>query len=108
MSQAFEVRLDPSRQDLSRIVPSTDGRIDGLDYPTILALYSADQSSCNCCEATSCPDFDYDLDVDGDGWVDGNDLAYVTNAFFAQCWDSPVQGWSTAACADHTSQNGSN
>ena len=30
MSQAFEVRLDPSRQDLSKIVASTDGRIDGL------------------------------------------------------------------------------
>jgi hypothetical protein len=102
-ADAFEVLVDPARQDLDKSVPSTDDRIDGLDFPRITWLFSPSQGSCTCCQE-SCPNFDYDRDINGDGWIDGEDLAYVTNSFFGRCWDAAAKVWTAAACASHPSQ----
>jgi hypothetical protein len=41
------------------------------------------------------PFFNPDADLDGDGMVDGNDLAMLA-ARFGQCWTG--SGWSNGAC----------
>jgi hypothetical protein len=38
-----------------------------------------------------------DLDMDGDGWVDGEDLSYLASNF-GECWSGT--DWSAAACPE--------
>ena len=59
---------------------------------------------CVCCQEATCPSFDYDLDINGDGWIDGEDLALVGGNYFYQCWDSATRSWSADACRTHPSE----
>ena len=43
----------------------------------------------------SLPLYDPDFDFDGDGWVDGQDLAYLASNM-GRCWDGAA--WTLAAC----------
>lgn len=101
-NRVFEVELDRRRQDIAKSVSFTNNRIDGLDYPLIAARFPVGQSSCSCCHE-SCPDFEFDLDINGDGWIDGSDLALVTQGYFGHCWDSGASNWTMSACSSHPS-----
>lgn len=103
-ASGFEVLIDPARQDVNRSVAFTIDRLDGLDFPMITTHFPAGQPTCSCCHE-SCPAFDFDLDINGDGWIDGEDLAFVTGAFFSSCWDVSIGDWFAAACASHPSQS---
>lgn len=102
-SGEFEVALDASRQDLDTSTTYTAGRVDGLDFPHIKVRHP-DDGPCICCEEATCPDFDYDKDINGDGWIDGEDLALVLGGYFFQCWDDASGSWSAAACRNHPSE----
>ena len=43
------------------------------------------------------PNYDADDDFDGDGWVDGQDLAYIASNL-GRCWSASTRSWTLAAC----------
>jgi len=84
--QAFEVRIDPARFDVNRSDDTTAGRLDGKDTAWISKLHAAREID---------PSYDPDVDLNGDGWIDGDDLAYVA-ANFGLCWAGSA--WTFSAC----------
>jgi hypothetical protein len=85
-SQGFEVQINPQRFDLDdRAGPSQD-RLDGRDTIWVSRLFASREGD---------PNYQPDSDFDGDGWVDGNDLAYIVSNL-GRCWDGTQ--WNVAAC----------
>lgn len=111
LNDAVEILLDPARRDADKSEYWTDDRIDGLDLAGIMQALPPNQS-CTCCSDAICPSFQYELDIDGDGWIDGNDLALVYTNHFGLCWDTnpgnasgnPTWPWTDQACRSHASE----
>jgi hypothetical protein len=83
---AFEVLVGPARFDLDdREGPSRE-RLDGRDTIWLSRMFGTHEG-----------DSDYypDSDFNGDGWVDGEDLAYLASNL-GRCWDGA--GWSVRVC----------
>lgn len=72
MSQAFQVMINPTRFDLSKQYDCTTGWLDGWDTNVLSRVFGS-QAGDNL--------YQPDADLDGDGSVDGNDLAYLGSAF---------------------------
>lgn len=87
-SQAFEVLINPARFDINRSDEVTTNRIDGKDTVYLSRQFGMHDSN---------PNYDADNDFDGDGWVDGEDLAYIASNL-GRCWSSSTKSWSLAAC----------
>jgi len=87
-TQAFEVLINPFRFDVNRTDATTTNRIDGKD--TVYVSRQFGQSDSN-------PNYDPDDDFDGDGWIDGNDLAYIASNL-GRCWSTASKSWTLAAC----------
>lgn len=87
-SQAFEVLINPSRFDINQSDDMTRNRIDGKDTVYLSRLFGMNESD---------PNFDADDDFDGDGWIDGQDLAYIASNL-GRCWSTSSKSWSLAAC----------
>lgn len=87
-SQAFEVLIDRHRFDVNRSDPATVNRIDGKDTVYVSRQFGMDESN---------PNYDADDDFDGDGWVDGDDLAYIASNL-GRCWSTATRTWSLSAC----------
>jgi hypothetical protein len=87
-SQAFEVLVNPSRFDINRSDATTKNRIDGKDTVYLSRMFGMSESD---------PNFAADDDFDGDGWIDGQDLAYIASNL-GRCWDAASKSWSLAAC----------
>jgi hypothetical protein len=100
---AFEISLDPSRRDHDKSEYWTSDRIDGLDLAGIMRTLPTDQP-CICCSDATCSSFDHTMDIDGDGWIDGNDLALVYTDHFGLCWDGSRNNWTDQACRSHPSE----
>jgi len=94
----FEVLIDPSRFNVNTVTASTQDRLDGLDLVWLSQLID----TCTQPASPSCgspdPRYNPDYDFDGDGWVDGDDLAYLASGW-AGCWDG--SGWSEVACPEN-------
>lgn len=86
--RAFEVAVDPSRFDVNRSTDSTRGRVDGADTVWLARLFSSRDGV----DALYDPDFD----IDGNGWIDGDDLSFVA-LNIGKCWSGT--GWSADACS---------
>jgi hypothetical protein len=86
--QAFEVLINPARFDVNKSEESTLNRIDGQDTVYLSRQFGLNESN---------PNYDPDDDFDGDGWVDGQDLAYIA-ANLGRCWSASTKSWSLAAC----------
>ena len=84
--QMFEVLVQPSRFDINTSDPSTEGRIDGMDVVSLARLFGSQDG-----DAT----YDPDTDFDGNGWVDGDDLAFLASSH-GGCWNG--SGWIASAC----------
>lgn len=82
----LEVKVNRIRFDINQQVESSCGRVDGQDTLWMLRQFGADEAD---------PLYQPDYDLDGDGWIDGNDLAYLASVFGC-CWDGT--DWSAAAC----------
>jgi hypothetical protein len=93
----FEVIIDPARFDINRTTASTTDRLDGQDTVWLSRLVGVctQPASPNCAvpDATYDPDYDFN----GDGWVDGEDLAYLASGL-GRCWNG--SNWTVAACPD--------
>jgi hypothetical protein len=87
-SQAFEVLVDPSRFDINQSDDVTAGRLDGMDTVWLSRLFGAHEGDSL---------YDPDYDFSGDGWVDGEDLAYLATNL-GRCWSG--SSWTAAACAN--------
>jgi len=86
-SNALEVVIDPLRFDVNRSDDTTRNRLDGKDTVWMARAFGVQEGN-----ALYQPDYD----LDGDGWVDGSDLAYLASNL-GGCWNGT--GWSVAACA---------
>jgi hypothetical protein len=83
---AFQVGLNPARFDVNQNDHTTLGRIDGQDVAWISRLNAVRESDA---------DYDPDADINGDGWIDGEDFSFVA-ANFGLCWSGTA--WTLAAC----------
>lgn len=83
----LNVKFNKTRADINRSDSPTVDRVDGQDLAWLAYSYGTDEGA---------PRFNADADLDGDGLVDGNDLALLAPAFGA-CWTADA-GWSVAAC----------
>lgn len=80
------VVFDPYRADINRVDSTTRDRLDGQDLTWLRFAHGTTEGAAR---------FNPDADLDGDGNVDGNDLAlFATN--FGDCWDGGA--WSRATC----------
>jgi hypothetical protein len=86
--QAFEVLVNPARFDINQSDSTTKNRIDGKDTVYLSRQFGMSESD---------PNYDADDDFDGDGWVDGQDLAYIASNL-GRCWSTSSKSWSLAAC----------
>ncbi len=87
-SQAFEVLINPARFDVNQSDVTTKNRIDGKDTVYLSRQFGLNESD---------PNYDADDDFDGDGWVDGQDLAFIASNL-GRCWSTASKSWSLSAC----------
>jgi hypothetical protein len=85
-SDAFTVLVNPARFDVNQTDTATRNRLDGKDTVWMSRMFGGNEGT-----ALYDPDFDFD----GDGWVDGQDLAYLASNM-GRCWDGA--GWAVSAC----------
>jgi len=83
---AFEVKVAPERFDLDRRDGPSKERLDGRDTVWLSMLFGSREG-----DSLYHPDSDFN----GDGWVDGEDLAYLASNL-GRCWDGT--GWNVRAC----------
>jgi len=98
---AFEVVEDPARFDVNRSDGDTTDRLDGDDIVWLSRLFltcfaSPGTADMPCSDQQASADFDPAYDFNGDCWIDGADLAFLTNDFFGACWDGAT--WKVSAC----------
>jgi len=125
--QGFEILINPYRFDVNRSDAVTTDRLDGKDviynrhdaaYPFhseglcragtpnagvgCVPLTEAAEHRCGSSSVTAdCsynPNYDPDKDFDGNGWVDGNDLAYIVSGNLLGCWSASTKTWTISAC----------
>lgn len=82
----LEVLVNPTRFDVNRSEDVTRNRIDGADVVWLARYFGFREP-----DALYLPDFDFD----GDGAVDGNDLALLVSDY-GFCWSG--KAWTIAAC----------
>jgi|KBSSwiStaDraftv2_1062776.scaffolds.fasta_scaffold01277_16 hypothetical protein len=87
-TQGFEVLINPHRFDVNQSDATTTNRIDGKDTIYVSRQFGQNESS---------PNYDPDDDFDGDGWVDGNDVAFIAGNL-GRCWSAATRSWTLAAC----------
>ena len=87
-SQGFEVLINPARFDINKSDATTANRVDGKDMVWLSRHFAVSETN---------PNYDPDHDFDGDGWVDGGDLAYIAGNV-GKCWSAPNKSWLASAC----------
>lgn len=80
------VAFDPFRSDMNRSDAMTKDRVDGKDLAWLAYAHGTNEAD---------PRWNPDADLNGDGWVDGQDLSLLAIGF-GQCWNG--SGWSAIAC----------
>ena len=82
----LEILFNPSRLDINRSDATTTDRVDGKDLVWLAYAHGSVEGQAL---------YNPDADLNGDGWVDGDDLAYLA-ADFGRCWSGTA--WSASAC----------
>jgi hypothetical protein len=85
-TQGFEVEVNPARYDVNQSDVVTAGRLDGMDTVWLSRLFGNGEAD---------PLWDPDYDFDGDGWIDGADLAYLASNL-GKCWNGT--NWNLTSC----------
>ncbi|MDH3627473.1 MAG: fibronectin type III domain-containing protein [Acidobacteriota bacterium] len=84
--RSFQIDFDPERCDVNRSDSDTEDRVDGQDLTWMAYSHGFDQGDAR---------YNPDADLDGDGTVDGVDLAMLASDF-GSCWNGST--WSVGAC----------
>jgi len=82
----IKIRFDKRRADINRSDAETRDRVDGKDLTWLAFSHGSPEGS---------EYYNPDADLDGDGLVDGQDLALMA-PFFGRCWSEEV--WDAGAC----------
>jgi hypothetical protein len=82
----FNVQVNPARFDLVAGAGPSQNRLDGRDTIMLSTLFGSRDGDAV---------YDPDADFDGDGWVDGQDLAYLAGNL-GKCWNG--SNWTIQAC----------
>lgn len=85
-ANGFEVQIEPARFDLMNQPGPSQGRLDGRDTIEVSTMFGGREG-----DALYHPDGDFN----GDGWIDGQDLAYLAGNL-GKCWTGSA--WAVAAC----------
>lgn len=85
-SKPFKVDINPARFDVNRSDDVTKDRLDGKDAVWMAKRFGVQEGG-----ATYDPGFDFD----GDGWIDGDDLAHLASNL-GGCWTGSA--WNMNAC----------
>jgi hypothetical protein len=85
---ALEILINPARFDVVSAQGPSEGRLDGRDAILISSLFGNREVDAA---------FDPDVDFNGDGWIDGADLAYLAGNL-GKCWSG--KGWTVDACPE--------
>ena len=85
-SPDLDVTFAPARADINRSDSQTRDKVDGKDLSWLAYSYLSRDGD---------PTFNPDADLNGDGFIDGEDLALLSPDF-GKCWDGAV--WSMTAC----------
>jgi hypothetical protein len=85
-NNGFEVLIDPARFDVNQADEKTSGRIDGKDTIWLSRHFGSREG-----DALYEPDFDFN----GDGWVDGEELARLAGNL-GRCWNG--SNWTANSC----------
>ncbi len=80
------VQFNQERADINRSDAATTERLDGQDLIWLRYAHGTTEGA---------PRFNADADLDGDGLVDGDDLALLASNF-GRCWTGTA--WSSGAC----------
>jgi hypothetical protein len=83
---SLQISFNPARADINRSDETTRDRVDGKDLTWLAYAFDSDEGQQR---------YNPDADLDGDGEVDGDDLAQLA-ADFGSCWTGA--GWSAVAC----------
>jgi len=97
-SDILTVELNEARLDFNQEHGYSVDRVDGWEdnwWYTKADSCMIPASLGNPCNPARTDRYDPDWDLDGDGWVDGHELA-ETISRFGQCWDGST--WSDEAC----------
>ena len=76
-SSSYEVLFDDTRLDINRSSEDTVDRVDGKDLVWLAYAHGASEGDNR---------FNADADLNGDGYIDGEDLAYLATSF-GTCWN---------------------
>jgi len=85
-SSLLDIRFNEARVDINRSNSITEDRVDGSDLAWLAYASPSLEGE---------PRFNPDADLNGDGLVDGEDLALLAPRF-GLCWSG--SGWSESAC----------
>lgn len=85
---SIAVRFDAHRADVNRADPLSVDRVDGSDLSWLNYSHGSAEGD---------PHYLADADLDGDGRVDGDDLALLAT-WFGSCWDGAQWAADDAAC----------
>ena len=86
-ARVFEVLINPARFDIATEPEPSRGRLDGHDTVQLARRFGGQDGDAL---------YDPDADFNGDGWVDGEDLASLAGNF-GRCWTG--SGWEVSACS---------
>ena len=93
----FVIRIDPARFDVDRGSQSTEDRIDGSDLSRLTYSWGGcDLPVSSGCNAADAALYVPDLDFDGDGWIDGEDLSHIAMHRWGLCWSPQQYEWTAS------------
>lgn len=90
LSNGIQVLINPARFDLYSEQGPSQGRVDARDTIALSRPFGARDGESL---------YDPDADLNGDGWIDGQDLAFLATNL-GSCWSSSAADWSLAACPE--------
>ena len=89
-SNGLQVLIEPSRFDIYNVSGPSANRLDARDAVTLSRPFGSREGDAL---------FDPNSDFNGDGWVDGQDLAYLASDL-GGCWSPAIADWDVSSCSE--------
>lgn len=87
--ETLNILIDHRRFDMERSTTETEDRLNGADLSRLTSNWGGcDQPQSAQCNAGDRARYQPDYDLNGDGWIDGEDLAYIVTSRWGRCWSN--------------------